>query len=148
MLLLLFTSLSFNFLFFYSIKSFSNTKRLFFTFKNRFIHIMFKYFFQYFGFDNLSFLSLYIHKNFKTKNIIFKTNRVNLSDFNWIHNSYNLHKSYTKVKFSKYKRIVKYFYKFCISKISFHKIFSIYIKMINKYYQKHKERLRKEIHER
>ena len=42
--LLIFTFLSFNYLSFNLIKSFSNSKRLFFTFKNWFFRILFKYF--------------------------------------------------------------------------------------------------------
>ena len=53
----------------------------------------------------------------------------------YIHNSYYLRNSYVKVYFKAY---TKYFLQ----------IFFLYIKMTTNYYQKHKEKLRKEARER
>ena len=61
-----------------------------------------------------------------------------------LHNSNNLHKSYTKVNFLKYMKTRKIFSQFFVYIIIYFIIFSRYKKMTNKYYQKHKERLQKE----
>ena len=60
--LLIFTSLSFNSLSLNSIKSFSNSKRLLFTFKNCFFGYCLSISSQYFRFYNLSFPSLHINE--------------------------------------------------------------------------------------
>ena len=82
---LIFTSLSFNFLSFNSIKSFSNSKNFIFAFKNGSFSYFLIIFYHYFCFYSLGFPSLYINKKFlknlKMENIIFKSDF--LSDFKW-----------------------------------------------------------------
>ena len=86
--LLNFISLSLNSPSFDSITSFTNSKRLFFTFINWFFYILlFKYCLsiiisQNFRFHNLDSLSLYIHENKLRQNILyFKRFQLILSDF-------------------------------------------------------------------
>ena len=63
----------------------------------------------------------------------------NSNDFKWfIKYSYNLHKlNELKLNFKAYEKTNKTFFKF----------FFLYMKMTNKYYEKHKEKLQKEARE-
>ena len=58
-----------------------------------------------------------------------------------------MHKSYAKIKFFKNIKLVKFFFIFYIYTKNILQIFFLDIKILNMYYQKQKEKLRKEARE-
>ena len=116
--LLGFTTLSFSYLFFNSIKSFFNF--LFFTFKNWIFCIFVSIFSQYFRFYKLGFPFLDINK----KNSIFSKTKskwyssvhknthmiyiTHITHITYIRNSYYLHNSHFKVCFFNHIKIIFY----------------------------------------